>query len=325
MLIRIPKGWEIPERLVTPEDASLNRRRFLARASGAALGAMGGVVLGASETAGKKPAASPEETLQQPLKAERNPKYTVERPITSEHVATHVNNYYEFSEAKNQVWKLAEAFQPHPWQIEIKGLVEKPRKLDVEEIIRQMPLEERVYRHRCVEAWSMVVPWVGFPMKKFVQWCAPLSKAHYLRMVSFFRPNQAVGQARSNWYPWPYFDGLTLEEATNELTMLVVGMYGKTLPPQNGAPLRLITPWKYGYKGIKGIVRFEFTEKQPPCFWNVVVANEYDFWANVNPQKPHPRWSQASEVVVETGERIPSLPYNGYGKYVAHLYPQTSA
>ncbi len=320
MLIRIPKGWEIPERLVTPEQTYFNRRKFLAGASAAALTGIGCLMPPLAAARAKKSDSTGGNVDIHPLSAPRNSKYTVDHPITSEYVVAHYNNFYEFTEQKDQVWKLAENFQPRPWQVEIKGQVETPRKVDVDDLIRQMPLEERVYRHRCVEAWTIFVPWIGFPMKKFVEWAAPKAKARYVRMVSFYRPSQAEGQRRANWYPWPYYEGLTLEEATNELALLVVGMYGKTLANQNGSPLRLHVPWKYGYKSIKGIVRFEFVEKKPPNFWNDVVPNEYDFWANVNPAKPHPRWSQASERIVETGERVPTRPYNGYEKYVAHLY-----
>ncbi len=314
MLIRVPKDWEIPEREVTPEQIYLNRRKFLTSTAAVAIA---GSVVSVLPSWGEAKAARG--WLRQ-LRAPRNPEFEVDRPITSEGVATGYNNYYEFTEAKNQVHKLAAHFESRPWQIEIRGLVGEPRKIDVDELIRQMTLEERVYRHRCVEAWSMVVPWVGFPMKKFVEWCAPKPEARYLRMVSFLKPGQAQGQRNAHWYPWPYHEALTLEEATNEMTLLVVGMYGKTLPNQNGSPLRLITPWKYGFKGIKGIVQFEFVKKRPRTFWNTAVPAEYDFWANINPNKPHPRWSQATERVVETGERVPTLLFNGYQKHVAYLY-----
>ncbi len=320
MLIRIPKGWEVSEREVTPEDVYLNRRKFLGGASAATLAGIGGLLFPVAEALSKKHGAKPQAAVLRPLNAPHNPQYGVDHPITAEAVATGYNNYYEFTEQKDQVRKVAEEFDPRPWEIEIKGLVEKPRKIEVDDLIRQMPLEERVYRHRCVEAWTIFVPWIGFPMKKFVEWAAPKPKARYVRMVSFYRLAQAQGQRMATWYPWPYFEGLTLEEATNELALIVVGMYGKMLPNQNGAPLRLHVPWKYGYKSIKAVTRFEFTEKQPPNFWNVVVPNEYDFWANVNPNKPHPRWSQATERLVETGERVPTRLYNGYEKYVAYLY-----
>jgi methionine sulfoxide reductase catalytic subunit len=319
MLIKIPKGWEIPEREVTPETVYLDRRKFLTRLSTAALGGVGGVLLPSAAGVAKDHSRSTG-TEAASLQAPRNPEFKVDRPITSERVATGYNNYYEFTDVKERVWKLAQRFESRPWHVEIKGLVETPQKLDVDDLIKQMTLEERVYRHRCVEAWSMVIPWVGFPLRKLVEWCAPKPKAHFLRMVSFLRPGEAEGQRQTGSAPWPYHEALTLEEATNDLAMVVLGMYGKTLPNQNGAPIRLITPWKYGYKGIKGITRFEFVEKRPSTFWNTAVPSEYDFWGNALPWKPHPRWSQETERVVETGQRIPSLPYNGYEKYVAQLY-----
>ncbi len=317
MLIRKLKGWEIPERLATPEDVYLNRRSFLRGASLAAAGAVGSILpLAAFGKKRDKGAAK----LLTPLKASHNSRYTVDYPMTSEPIAIGYNNYYEFTEVKNEVWRLAEDFEARPWQIEIKGHVEKPRKIDVDDLMHQMPLEERVYHHRCVEAWAIFVPWIGFPMKKFVEWCAPTSKARYVRMVSFFRPGAAPGQRNHRDYPWPYFEGLTMAEATNELALMVVGMYGKLLPNQNGAPLRVHLPWKYGYKSIKAITRFEFVEKEPHTFWSSAVPDEYDFWANVNPHKSHPRWSQATERIVETGQRIPTKMYNGYEKFVTSLY-----
>ena len=317
MLIKIPKGWEIPEREATPEKIYLNRRRFLARTSAAA--GIGGLLLAGS---GALPGSGAQKGAPELLlaAAPRNPKYKVDYPVTAERVATRFNNYYEFTQTKKQVWKLAEAFASRPWEIQITGLVDKRRKIDVDDLMRQMPLEERVYRHRCVEAWSMIVPWVGFPMRKFVEWCAPKSQARYVRLVSFHRPAQAQGQRTLTRYPWPYHEGLTLEEAANELSLLVVDMYGRILPNQNGAPLRLIVPWKYGFKGIKGITRFEFTDKPPATFWHTAMPTEYDFLANVDPAKPHPRWTQAHERVVETGEVIPTRLYNGYEEYVASLY-----
>ena len=315
MLIRVPKGWQIPEREATPECVYLERRRFLRRALGVAgLAAVSGTACleGAREPQASNPTVR--------LDAARNSDFRVDRPITRYEIATRYNNFYEFSLDKQKVWRVARDFKFHPWQVEVKGLVEKPLRFDVDDLIRRMKLEERVYRFRCVEAWSMVIPWVGFPMKQFIDWVKPTSRARFVRMVTFHRPSEAPGQRSQPNYPWPYFEGLTMEEATNELTMLVVGMYGRTLPNQNGAPMRLIVPWKYGFKSIKSIVRFEFVRNRPPTFWNRAVPNEYGFVANVNPAVPHPRWSQASERVVETGERIATLPFNGYQDYVADLY-----
>jgi len=319
MLIRIPKGWETPEREVTPEELYRSRRRFLAGAAVGA-GAFGLAMMGlgrALDPFDQEPAGLANLA---PLKAARNAKYTVERPITAERIVAGYNNFYEFSTDKGRVAALAAGFRSRPWEVEIVGEVEKPRRLDVDELIRQMPLEERVYRLRCVEAWSVVVPWTGFPLAKFVEWAKPKSSARFLRMVSFLRPSEAPGQRTQDWYPWPYFEALTMAEATNELAMIVVGSYGHQLPNQNGAPLRLIVPWKYGFKSIKSIVRFEFTRSQPKNFWNVVAPAEYDFYANVDPTKPHPRWSQATERDVATGRRILTLPFNGYDEFVAQLY-----
>ncbi len=316
MLIRIPKGWEIPERDATPEALYRSRRRFLQGAAVVGAGVAGLGLTGWSELLAPAPVAQ----VLPPMPAPRNNKYTVERPITSETIVGRYNNFYEFTTDKERVWRLAGSLRSRPWEIQISGEVEKPQKIDVDELIKKMPLEERVYRLRCVEAWSVVVPWIGFPLAKFVEWARPTSAARFLRLVSFLRLGEAVGQREQNWYPWPYFEGLTMAEATNEMAMIVVGSYGHRLPNQNGAPLRLITPWKYGFQSIKSIVQFEFTRQRPKNFWNVLAPDEYDFYANVNPAVPHPRWSQATERDVATGERIPTKPYNGYGEFVAHLY-----
>ncbi|MFQ5865848.1 MAG: protein-methionine-sulfoxide reductase catalytic subunit MsrP [bacterium] len=325
--IKINKEWEIPERFVTPEDVYMNRRKFLETLGVSGLGAWGllsGCLEKSSEAGAQNsdlievrrtiPKAKP------PYPAPRNSTYTAARPVTTEEVAAAYNNFYEFTTDKGKVWRLAEKFENRPWKIEVIGHVHKKRTLDLDDIIKLFPLEERVYRFRCVEAWSMVVPWVGFPLKKLIDEVQPTSKAKFIRMVSFFRPKQAEGQQSHSGYPWPYFEGLTMAEASNELTMLVTGIYGHALPNQHGAPIRLVTPWKYGFKSIKSIVQIEFVSKQPPTFWNTVTPNEYDFWSNVNPSVPHPRWSQATERVIDTGQRIPTLLYNGYGEFVAHLY-----
>jgi len=316
VLIKVPKGWEIPEREVTPEGISRPRRRFL-HGSAVAVGLAAGIANGWLRALAPDP---PGMTNLPKMDAKRNPKYTVERPITEERIVAGYNNFYEFLTNKEQVARHAERFHSRPWEIETAGEVEKPQRIDVDALIKLMTLEERVYRLRCVEAWSVVVPWTGFPLAKFVEWAKPKSTARYLRLVSFLRPEEAIGQREQPWYPWPYYEGLTMGEATNELAMIVVGSYGHRLPNQNGAPLRLITPWKYGYKSIKSIVRFEFARKEPPTFWNDIAPSEYDFFSNVNPKKPHPRWSQATETDVATNKRIPTLPFNGYAEYVAQLY-----
>ncbi len=327
MLIRKPKPNQLKESDVTPEDVYRTRRRFLRNV---ALG-LGGVGLAANLTGplssalwGKEVLAGgtpPAEKALAPLKAVRNAKYAVPgRNISPESVVVGYNNYYEFLTDKRRVAENAANFQPRPWQIEVKGLVEKPLKFDVDDLLKKFPLEERIYRHRCVEAWSIVVPWIGFPMAKFIEWAKPTAKAKFIRMVSFYRPEQCIGQREQTWYKWPYYEGLRMDEARNEMAFLVVGSYGHILPNANGSPIRLATPWKYGYKSIKGITVFEFADKQPHTFWNDLIPGEYDFLSNVNPAKPHPPWSQATETEVATGQRIPTLPYNGYAEYVAGLY-----
>ena len=251
--------------------------------------------------------------------AKRNERFTLDRPLTEEAVAGRYNNFYEFSPVKDRVWRLIERFETRPWQIEVTGLVARPKVYDLDDLVRRMPLEERLYRFRCVEAWAMAVPWTGFPMKALMDLVQPLSSAKYVRMLTFFKPEQSPEQLDDGW-PWPYFEGLTMAEATNELTLLVTGIYGHELPKQHGAPIRLIVPWKYGFKSIKSIVHLELVEEQPANFWNVLAPHEYDFWANVNPEVTHPRWSQATERMIGTGERRPTLLYNGYGDFVAHLY-----
>jgi len=250
--------------------------------------------------------------------AKQNPRYTLDRPLTDEKLATTYNNFYEFGSQKS-VASEAQALKIRPWTINIDGLVEKPVTVDIDDLLKKMPFEERLYRHRCVEAWSMAVPWSGFPMAAFVDFAKPLGSAKYVQMETFLDPKTASGQ-KQVWYPWPYVEGVTIAEAGNELAFLVTGMYGKPVPKQDGAPLRLALPWKYGFKSVKSIVRFSFTDKRPVSFWEALAANEYGFWANVNPAVPHPRWSQADERVLGTNERRPTLKWNGYGEFVAHLY-----
>jgi sulfoxide reductase catalytic subunit YedY len=307
MLIRRPRGWEIPERDATPE-ALWTRRRTL----GAGLGAIAGGLLGGRN------AIAQEDPSAGMYPAMRNMRYRVDRELTAENDATTFNNFYEFGTSKT-IWRAAEKMPIRPWQVRIEGMVEQPRTVDFDDILKAMTLEERVYRFRCVEAWAMTVPWSGFSLKQFVEWCKPTSSAKYVVMQTFQNPSVASGQ-RASWYPWPYTEGLTIDEATNELAFIATGLYGKPIPRQNGAPLRLVTPWKYGFKGVKSIVRFNFTDQRPKTFWEQLQASEYGFWANVNPKVSHPRWSQASEEVVGTGKRVPTQLFNGYADYVADLY-----
>lgn len=253
------------------------------------------------------------------LAAARNEDFVLDRDLTPESVNLEYNNFYEFGSHKG-IANDAQALAPRPWEITIDGMVEKPIKIDIDDLMAKMTLEERLYRHRCVEAWSMTVPWIGFPLRKLVEMAAPTAGVKYLRMETFNDSAAARGIKTQPWYPWPYVEGMTLDEAKNDLAFLVVGAYGKVVANQMGAPLRLALPWKYGFKSIKSIVKFTFTDERPVSFWEQLQAREYGFWANVNPEVPHPRWSQASERVLHTGERVPTQLFNGYGEQVASLY-----
>jgi len=307
MVIRRRPGWALPESAATPDSAFFNRRQILA-AGGIAAGSLLMPRLAraaADPTAGLYPVM-------------RNPRYKLDRDLTPEEVNAKYNNFYEFG-AHKYIAQAAQALKIRPWTVTIDGMVEKEMKLGIDDLIKKMALEERLYRHRCVEAWSMTVPWSGFPLADLVKLANPLSSAKYLRMETFMDPEVATAQ-QATWDPWPYIEGLTMAEATNELAFMVTGAYGKPMAKQFGAPLRLAVPWKYGFKHIKSIVRFTFTDKRPTSYWTTQQAHEYGFWANVNPKVPHPRWSQATERILHTGERVPTLLFNGYGEYVADMY-----
>ncbi|HEX3861252.1 MAG TPA: protein-methionine-sulfoxide reductase catalytic subunit MsrP [Stellaceae bacterium] len=315
MLIRKRRGWEIPEQAATDEAAFRGRRQVL---KGLAAGSILANPLLAG-MAGIAPAfaadAAPNAGL---YPAKRDDLYKIDGPVTDEKAATTYNNFYEFGTDKS-IWHEAQALKVDPWTIKIDGLVEKPITISFDDLLKQMPVEERLYRHRCVEAWAMQVPWTGFALAKLVDFAKPLGSAKYLKMETFMDPATAPEQNKF-FYPWPYVEGLTMAEARNELAFLVTGMYGKPVPKQDGAPLRLAVPWKYGFKSVKSIVHFEFAEKRPSTFWEALQSSEYGFWANVNPQVPHPRWSQASERVLGSDERRPTVIWNGYGEFVADLY-----
>ncbi|RME72607.1 MAG: protein-methionine-sulfoxide reductase catalytic subunit MsrP [Verrucomicrobia bacterium] len=306
--------WELPESAVTPESVyqtrAAGRRRFLA-------------ALGIGVAAALRPARTLAATVGFP--SSPNPDYDgrgLEK--TPWELVTSYNNFYEFGTDKRDPKRYANrGWQTEPWTVEIAGLVRNPGRIDVGELVRRMGgIEQRVYRHRCVEAWSMVVPWDGFALKRLIEFADPTEEARFVRFVSFFDPDAAPGQRRAI-LEWPYVEGLRLDEATNELAFIATGIYGKPIPNQNGAPLRLVVPWKYGFKGIKSIVRIEFTREQPATSWNRMAPHEYGFLANVNPQVDHPRWSQATERIIGAGlfaERRPTLMFNGYARQVAHLY-----
>jgi len=308
------RGWEIPESQATPERFFLDRRQFLAAAGSAGIMLAPGLAQAqrVSDLAGLP---DPSAKLY-PVK--RNEKYVLDRPITDETVNTTYNNFYEFGSAKT-ISRAAERLPLRPWTVRIDGMVEKPQEVAIDDLLARMPLEERLYRHRCVETWAMAIPWSGFPLASLVAFAKPLASAKYLRLETFLDSAVASGQ-RATWYPWPYVEGLTMAEATNELAFVVTGAYGKPVSKSQGAPLRLAVPWKYGFKSIKSITRFTFTDARPKGFWEALQGAEYGFWANVNPEVPHPRWSQATEKLIPTGEVRPTSLFNGYGEYVAGLY-----
>jgi sulfoxide reductase catalytic subunit YedY len=315
MFIRKRRGWEIPEGEATPEYVVMTRRAVAGFATGAAIAAGAG---GPAHAWGLFGASKSAPVLLKPMTAPRNAKYEGGRPITDEREATTYNNYYEFGMSKSVV-DAAAALPSDPWSVEITGMVKTPRKIGLDDLLKQVKLEERVYRHRCVETWAMTVPWVGFPLADLVKLAEPLGSATYLKFTTLADTKTMPG-LRQAWYPWPYTEGLTMQEAMNELSFMSVGMYGKTIPPQDGAPIRLTVPWKYGFKSAKSIVKVEFTDQQPVNFWQALQASEYGFWANVNPDVPHPRWSQAEERLLGTGETVPTKIWNGYGEYVAAMY-----
>ncbi len=290
---------------ITPERFFLSRRAFLAATAGSlALGTR------AADAAALNAVSSP---------------YKVHEALTPEEDVTSYNNFYEFGTGKADPAARSGAFKPTPWTVKVDGLVGKPREFGLEELLG-FPLEERVYRMRCVEAWSMVIPWIGFPLAALLDKVEPLGSAKYVAFETVVRPEEMPGQSGLfQPLPWPYREGLRLDEARHPLTILAVGLYGKTLPNQNGAPIRLVVPWKYGFKGIKSIVRISLTETAPPCTWNLAAPNEYGFYANVNPAVDHPRWSQATENRIGEGgffgsNRRDTLPFNGYADEVASLY-----
>ena len=307
MLIKHKKSWEIKECHATDESVWMNRRQILA-----GMGVLGaGLAVSPLGSAMAAPISG--------FPAPRNEAYTLDRPVTLEEEATTYTNFYEFGSSKN-IWRAAQKLQTDPWMVTIDGLVERELMLDASDLIAQLGgQEERLYRHRCVEAWAMAVPWTGVEMSRLVKLAQPTSDAKYIRMETFLDPKVAHGQ-RQSWYPWPYVEGITIEEAMNELAFIGTGLYGKGMEKQNGAPLRCVLPWKYGFKGIKSIVKFTFTDEQPVSFWEQLNSSEYGFWANVNPEIDHPRWSQATERMLGTGERLPTQLYNGYAEQVAGLY-----
>jgi sulfoxide reductase catalytic subunit YedY len=327
----IRKIWDVPQRCHTDaavyRQRSWHRREFL-QAMG--LSGLGATALGFSGCS-KAPSASeidaagavnlPPPATGSVYPAARNPKYSYGRDETDRIAAAQYTNFYEFTGPTTKAaYQYVAEFQPSPWSVVVDGLCDAPMTFDLDDLFAQFPLEERAYRHRCVETWAMCVPWTGFPLADLIAKVGPKAAATHVQFQTFNRPDEARYMAVDNTYPWPYTEGLTLAEATNELAFLATGIYGEPLPKQHGSPIRLVFPWKYGFKSIKSIVRITLTDKPPATFWNTIAPREYDFQANVNPDIPHPRWSQKTEWMLGTKERFPTVIYNGYGEYVGKLY-----
>lgn len=321
---RILPDWQLPEKLVTPESAFWNRRRFMKATIGAGVGF--------SLASCKRPLTSKgmqelKATYGKPLQdVKTHANFTGEGlNLTEQEYASRFNNYYEFGLTKN-IWANAQKLPTDPWKVEVTGLVNNPKTYDLDDLYNAFPLEERIYRFRCVEAWAMVVPWIGFPMRKLLEAADPKANAKYVRFESYFDPKITEGPSISfSNLPWPYHEGLRLDEMANDLAFFAVGIYGRTMPKQHGAPIRMVVPWKYGFKGAKSVVKIEFMDKQPATYWNTISPNEYQFEANVEPDVSHPRWSQKTERIVGEGEnwnwkRQDTIIYNGYGDYVGQLY-----
>lgn len=324
MLIRSKKSHEINESQVTDEAVFQQRRTLLKQMGFIGAGSLLASQAQAISLFGDDKKAQFKTTA---LQFSQPQNYQSQEGLTPERKVTSHNNFYEFGTGKSDPIENAQGFEVNPWQLKIDGLVESPQILDYEQLFK-FELEERIYRLRCVEAWSMVIPWVGFSLSKLIQKAKPLSSAKYVAFETLFDQEQMPGQKSrlvGGSIQYPYVEGLRLDEAMNPLTFMATGVYGKTLPPQNGAPIRLVVPWKYGFKSIKSIVRIRLTDKEPPTTWNILAPQEYGFYANVNPDVAHPRWSQARERRITTGglfsqNRIATLPFNGYADEVAHMY-----
>jgi methionine sulfoxide reductase catalytic subunit len=309
----IKKAADIASSEITPKGIYLNRRKFMA----------GAVVAGAVVAAGVglRKMTSPAEVVHAGNKIDgiKNSPFSTTETINPYKDVTNYNNYYEFSTDKYGPAGLSKNFRTRPWKVTIDGDVQKKQELDVDTIIKMAAPEERIYRHRCVEGWSIVVPWVGFSLSELIKRANPLGKAKFVEFTTIYSPGQMPGQ-QTGVLQWPYVEGLRLDEALNPLALLCFGMYGEELPNQDGAPLRIVIPWKYGFKSAKAIVRVRFTEKQPMNSWNIATPNEYGFYSNVNPDVDHPRWSQKTERRLGEIRKRPTLMFNGYGDQVASLY-----
>ncbi|MGD9346043.1 MAG: protein-methionine-sulfoxide reductase catalytic subunit MsrP [Candidatus Aminicenantes bacterium] len=307
MLIKKVKAIKYSE--VTDKKLYMDRRQFIA----------GSTSLAASGLFSVHSYPQKESLRGQKLPVAKKGAYAVDEKLTPYDEATTYTNFYEFSTGKRSVQRLSRDFRTRPWSLSVEGLVEEKKNFDIDELIGMFPLEERIYRWRCVEAWSMVIPWVGFPLAEFVKKCSPTSKARFVQFETVYAPEQMPGQ-RTRVLDWPYTEGLRLDEANHPLALVAVGLYGEVLPNQNGAPIRIVIPWKYGFKSGKSIVKIRFVEKMPKTSWRKANPREYGFYANVNPDVRHPRWSQAKERRIGEEGRRPTLMFNGYADEVGHLY-----
>jgi sulfoxide reductase catalytic subunit YedY len=311
-----------PSSEITAPEVYWNRRAFLRAGLATASVALTGLVYRRWNRVEMTAIDTPElpDVIPAPATAEGFARGVyVDEARTSLNSIAHYNNFYEFTTDKEDVAQVSAGFRPKPWQVAVQGMVHKPRVFDLDDLLRIRPLEERVYRMRCVEGWSMVIPWVGFPLSRVLDQVEPMGSAKYVAFETLLDPKRLPGQKR-NVLNWPYVEGLRIDEAMHPLTILAIGLYGRQLPAQNGAPLRLVVPWKYGFKGIKSIVKITLTSTRPPTTWNQAAPGEYGFFSNVNPQVAHPRWSQATEQRIGESGRRRTLLFNGYADQVGHLY-----
>ena len=318
MLIKKRTGYEIPSSEITPEHTYRSRRRFIKGAAALSAGALLAACSPGDQTAPAAPAGEGADTTAQQASATAD---ELGDPLNTFEEITNYNNYYEFTTDKQKVAELAAGYPTSPWQVEVGGLVNNPGIYDVDDLRTKFDQEERIYRLRCVEAWSMVIPWQGFPLSKLLEEVEPTAEAKYVRMETIYDPDNMPGQSSLfNSFPWPYVEGLRLDEAMHDLTILSTGLYGRELLPQNGAPIRLVVPWKYGFKSIKSIVKIDLVAEQPTSLWMESAPSEYGFYANVNPTVDHPRWTQATERRIGEFGRRETLMFNGYEEQVAALY-----
>ena len=316
--IKVPPDWDLSENSATPEAIYLNRRKFLE-----SVGKLGVNILAFdvfSQLLIPTRTFAAKATTDESISQNKNNVSDLQDKVTSEALTSNYNNFYEFGTNKTDISLLAKKLPVEQWTIKVEGLVHEPQVLDVDKIVQAMPLEQRVYRLRCVETWSAIIPWSGFPLRELIKILNPLSTARYIKFKTFVDPNIAPGQKKRFWEPWPYVEGLSMPEAMHNLAFVAVGMYGHKLNPQNGAPIRLVVPWKYGFKSIKSIDVIEFVKDPPVTFWQTVSPLEYDFWANVEPNLPYAKWDQRFEVLLGKTKKEKTMLYNGYAAQVAKLY-----